>query len=414
MTHLPLNHHKPLIMHIDLDSCFASIEQQANPFLRNKPVVVAAYTTPNGCILSPSKEAKKYGIKTGMRLKDAQNLCSRLLVLPTDPPKYRQVHAQFKKIFSDYSPTVIPKSIDEAIIDFAVSPFKEYNLQLIAQEIKTRIRREIGDWISCSIGIATNRFWAKMGASLHKPDGLEMITPERILPILKTLQLIDLYGINTRYQARLNIQGIMTPVDFFNAKESVLRHQVFKGILGYYWNLRLRGWEIDDYEYQQKSIGHQYALGEKTADRIKLLRLLMKLCEKTGRRLRRSGQTARGLHLGCLYEDHTYWHHGHKFPTETYTTEEIFGKAKWIFDQQPQKKVVIKMAITSYDFSPFHTGQTSLFDGDIEKKRNVAQALDKINDRYGEFVIVPALMMDMDTTIKDAIAFGRIRELDIF
>src|SRR5579859_770445 len=113
-----INRSKPLIMHIDLNSCFATIEQQANPLLRGKPIVVAAYSTPNAFILAPSVEAKRLGIKMGMRIQDAWAYCRDIIVRMPDPAKYRDVHLRFKKIFQDYTPDVTPKSIDEAVLDF--------------------------------------------------------------------------------------------------------------------------------------------------------------------------------------------------------------------------------------------------------------------------------------------------------
>src|SRR3989338_3742812 len=106
------------LMHIDLNSCFASIEQQSNPKLRGLPTVVAAYPTDGGCILSASVEAKKLGIKTGMRVKDARNIYRTVKVLTPDPPKYRYIHQQMMKVFETYTPNVEPKSIDEAEIIF--------------------------------------------------------------------------------------------------------------------------------------------------------------------------------------------------------------------------------------------------------------------------------------------------------
>ncbi|MDQ6659792.1 MAG: DNA polymerase IV, partial [Chloroflexota bacterium] len=173
---LPLNKNQPLVMHIDLNSCFATVEQQANPLLRGRPVAIAAYTTPNGCVVSPSIEAKKQGVRVGMTVREARLLCPDIEVRPPDPPKYESVHRQFAKIFKDYSPDVTPKSIDEAVLNFSESHvlFKK-PLTEIAREMKQRMRLEIGEWISCSIGIAPNRFLAKLAASLHKPDGLDVI-----------------------------------------------------------------------------------------------------------------------------------------------------------------------------------------------------------------------------------------------
>ncbi len=409
---LPLNRNKPTIMHIDLDSCFATIEQQANPLLRGKPLVVAAYSTPNGCVLSPSIEAKRYGIKTGMPVRDARLLCGNIIVRTPDPPKYRDVHTKFKKIFNDYSPNVSPRSIDEAIIDFANTPALIRGLESIGQEIKRRMRREIGEWISCSIGISTNRFLAKMGAGLNKPDGLTLITADNLLAIYDRIGLTDLYGINTRNQARLNVHGIFTPRQFLDATEEILRQRVFKGIVGYYWYLRLRGWEIDAVEWGRKSYGQEYSLGKQTGDPEELSRILLKLCEKMGRRLRKAGYAAQGIHVACVYTDFTHWHQGRKLSQSMYTTAELFKKAQWVLNQQPEWKKVRKLAVSCYDLVASASSQMDLFDAAADKRRLAADAMDKINDKYGEFVITPALMLDMGDTVLDRIAFGNVKELE--
>lgn len=387
------------------------IEQQANPLLRNKPVVVAAYDTPNGCILSPSIEAKKYGIKVGTTVRESRLLCKNIIVKVPDPPKYRDVHLKFRRIFNDYSPHVSPRSIDEAILDFTGIPINQ-SLVEIATEIKERMKKEIGEWITCSVGIATNRFLAKMGASLHKPNGLDVITHENVLSIYNKLTLVDLYGINTRYEARLNTYGIFTPLQFFHATEHFLKKTVFKSVVGYYWYLRLRGWEIDAVDWGRKSYGQQYAIRKPTADRQELSRLLMKLCEKMGRRLRRSGNAAQGIHVACVYQDYTHWNKGHKIQQSLFTTLELYRKAQYILNQQPENKVITRLAVSCYDLIPSQSAQASLFDATPEKEKKVSDAMDTINDKYGEFVITPALMMDMDREIKDAIAFGGVRELN--
>ena len=110
------------IMHIDLNSCFATIEQQANPFLRGKPVAVAAFTSPGGCILASSVEAKRLGIKTGMRVRDGKELYPDLIIRTADTILIRDVHQKFKKICLNYSPDVVPKSIDEVVINFCGTP----------------------------------------------------------------------------------------------------------------------------------------------------------------------------------------------------------------------------------------------------------------------------------------------------
>lgn len=407
-----INKDHPLIMHIDLNSCFATIEQQANPLLRGKPVVVAAYSTPNAFILAPSIEAKQIGIKMGMRVRDAQEIYPRVVVRTPDPPKYRDVHVKFNKIFSSYSPDVVPKSIDEAVIDFHPVANLKPNLVAIAREIKARMKSEIGEWIRCSIGIGTNMFLAKLGATLHKPDGLTYIDHTNLLETYKSATLLDFCGINVRYQARLNLHRIYTPLDFFYASGQVLEKQVFRSIIGRRWFEKLRGFEADQKHFSTKSIGHQYALKIPTDNEEELSRLTMKLCEKMGRRLRRKGFTARGIHMWFSYRDRTFWHRGRLMEKELYTTIDLYRHAIHIFTSQPARKPITHMGVSCYGLHEYNKFQLSLFEEEFSRTRRVADAADKLNDVYGEFTVVPGLMMEMDDVILDRIAFGGVRDMD--
>jgi len=409
---IQINCNKPLIMHIDLNSCFATIEQQANPLLRGKPLVVAAYETPNACIVAPSIEAKRLGIKTGMRIREAKLLCNEIIVRTPDPPKYRDVHEKFKKIFKDYSPDVFPRSIDEAVIDFTPVENLKPDLVKIAKEIKLRMRLEIGEWISCSIGISTNMFLAKLAASLKKPDGLIVIDHRTLLDVYKNVSLLDLNGINVRYQARLMMNGIYTPLDFLTAPIEKLEKQVFRSIVGRYWYEKLRGYEADKKDFPTRHIGNQYALQRPTNDIKDVARLIMKLCEKTGRRLRRKGFVAHGIEVWCGYADFTGWHRARKAIDEMYTTAELYRRALIVYNQRPEDKKVARIGVVSYDFKPHNKLQLGIFDDDISKERKVADSMDQINDKYGEFTVVPGIMMDMDDVILDRIAFGGVKELE--
>jgi DNA polymerase-4 len=412
---LQINSSPPRIMHIDLNSCFATVAQQAISGLRGKPLVIAAYATPNGCVIAPSIEAKKLGIRVGMRVKEAQTICPNIVVREPDPVLVRDVHMKFKKIANDYSPDVFPKSIDEVVIDF--TPIT-HNLQpttnpliSIGYEIKQRLRTEIGEWISCNVGIGANRFLAKVASSLHKPDGLDIIDRTNLVSIYKTLSLIDLPGINTRFEARLTAEGIFTPVDFLNTSLMKLKKEVFQSITGYYWYQRLRGWEVDNIEWGRKSFGQDYALGKKTADRRELSKLLMKLTEKMGRRLRKNGYTASGVHLGILYTDRSFWHLQHETRNTLSTTGNLYRELMWIFNRQPKIKPVAKLSVSCFHLQKKQFSQNTLFDMEARAEKT-AQAADAINDRYGEFCITPALMMGMNKLVVDRIAFGGVKELE--
>lgn len=397
-------------MHIDLNSCFATAEQCVNPHLRGKPLVICAYASPNGCVVAPSIEAKRLGIKTGMTLRDARLLCPKVIVRTPTPSLYRDIHQKFKRIFHDYSPHVTPKSIDEAVIDFTqTASYFNRDLAEIGKEIKDRLRTEVNEWMSCNVGIGTNRFLAKTAAGLHKPDGLDVITHKNLEEIYSQLKLTDLCGINTRFEARLNAYGIFTPLQFFTAPLQKLQKQVFRSILGYYWYLRLRGHEIDNVDFGRKSFGNSYALREQTADQSKLAPLLMKLCEKTGRRLRRHQYSAQGVAVWALYTDGTTWHQSRRQEIPVYTTHEIYVKALRLLNKTGYEKKVRNLAISVYDLIDDKSEQLEIFNVPTHA---VSDSADEMDDRYGEFTVIPALMLGMKDTIIDRVAFGSVSELE--
>lgn len=409
MYQIEYNKELPTIMHIDMNSCFATAEQQANPFLRGRPVGVAAYTGENGCVISPSYEAKKFGVKVGFRVKDAKMLCPEIEIIPPDPPKYRDVHQRFSRIFKQYAPIVIPKSIDEAVLDFKGTEVLNKGIPgliEVGKEIKYRIRKEIGEWVTCNIGISTNMFLAKTAASLHKPDGLDVITHENLREVFSTLELTDLCGIADRNAIRLKLAGIKIPLEFLDADYWKLRNEVFQSIVGHYWFAKLRGWEADKYEHRRKTFGQSFALHEWTGDIEVLKPLMMKLCEKMGRRVRRNKYYAQGIHVGCLYSNGKYWHIGRKSSMKLYTTQEFYERAVWHLSSVKHQPVTHLM-VNCYNLMELDNNfQEELYDKNRLKCWELSRALDLINDRYGEYVAYPARMMGLADSIIDRIPFG--------
>lgn len=407
-----INRNPSTIMHIDLNSCFATVEQQANLLLRGKPLAVAAYTTPNGCILAPSIEAKALGIKCGMRVKEGRQLCPDLIVLPPDPWKYRFINRKLVKLFHTYTPNVEVKSIDEMNLDFGHTLALNRGLHVIGREIKAAIRREVGDWMTVSIGIAPNRFLAKLAASLHKPDGLDEINSTNMRAVLAAMDLTDLFGIKHRNKARLFRAGVYAPLDMLDASPQTLV-AAFESIAGYYWHLRLRGWKIDDVDFGRKSIGHSHALKNRRAGAAEVARLLCKLTEKVGTRMRRLGYAARGVHIACLYTDMTHWHRRAVNQTPFFASKDLYRRVVQLYVRAPQGKPLHSLAVSCYSLVKEPLRQLSFLE-DEQKKRNLTRALDAINERWGNFVITPARMMGMEDTILDRIAFGGAKDLEEF
>ncbi len=408
-----INYNNPQIMHIDLNSCFAIIEQQANELLRNKPVAIAAYDTPRGAVIASSYEAKALGIKLGVNVREARMLCRDVIVMMPDPEKYFDAHKRFKAVLLRYTDSVTPKSVDEFVVNFSGSPAVRRGSSLveIGQYIKQDIREAIGEYVTVNVGIGPNRFLAKLAAGLNKPDGLDVINGNNLRKVYASLKLTDLPGINVRYEARLNAAGIYTPLQFLDAPMVLLKKRVFRSIVGFYWYLRLRGHEVDSVNFGRKSIGHQYALGNKTTDYEQLSRLLMKLCEKTGRRLRSNGYTATGIHLWLNFENRMYWAKGQRCKSKLYSTQDIYLTARRLMSQATIPARVTNIGVTVYGLQSALPFQIGLFDDSRLDTRSLARAADLVNNRYGEFTVVPAIMANMQDTILKRVAFGSVKDI---
>lgn len=397
-------------MHIDLNSCFASVEQQANPLLRDKPVAVVHTNAPYGCILAPSVEAKLWGVKTGMSLQEGRQLCPFLIARQADPPKYREVHRQIGELLNQYSPCVISKSIDEFVITIPSRRGDLYGRPcdpvIISQSIKSRIKSEIGDYLRVSIGVSTNQNLAKLASGLHKPNGFDIIDSSNFLSIYRAIKLQDFCGINIRNEARLHKVGIFTPLQFYQANLSTLT-QAFQSVLGRYWYNRLRGYEVDlpagrQAIFTQKSFGQSYVLPHPMGfDQWRPI--LAKLVAKAGRRLRTSGYHATATHLYLRFANHTSWHTGHQLHSPIFRDCDLMSSALAL--NHPLTHQVKKIAVTFFGLSR-DPGQLALL-RDNSRDAALTSALDSLNNKWGEYSITSAAMLGTDHHVRDAIAFGK-------
>jgi DNA polymerase-4 len=406
------NSARPLIMHIDLNSCFATVEQQSRPMLRNRPVAVVNRRTPNTSIVTASYEAKAKGIGVGMKVKDALKLAPDLAVLESDPPKYRYVYHKMMDIMKSYSAHITMKSIDEGIIDFSqtTEAIRNRDLTEIGEEIKMRLRNEVGNYMRCNVGIATNRFLAKTAASLHKPDGLDSITHENIRTVLATLKLTDLTGIASRNQKRLNAVGIYTPLEFLDTDAATLKKVVFKSVVGEWWHRRLRGWEVDDVSYDLKTVGRQYVLESKTLPREMVIRRLHHLCESVGGRLRSQGKQARGVYVYAKTRDWKYWHARRTSALPFFSNEAIYTQARLLFAGAPSEYLK-EIGISCYALENGGRDQLSLFGDEIAREQQITEAIDTINKRFGDRTIHSADTVGTGRFVKQKIPFGSTRFL---
>ena len=421
--HLPINRDTPQVMHIDLNSCFATVEQQARPLLRGKPVAVTNRFTKNACVVAASYEAKAFGVKVGMTFSDAKVLVPNLIMLETDPPKYHYVYQILVNIMQSYSPNVIMKSIDEGIINFegTTSAVNKRPLADIGYEIKKRLKNEVGCWMRCNIGIAPNRFLAKTAASLHKPDGLDIVDHKNLRKTLSDLKLTDLTGIAERNEARLNTRGIYTPLQFLDAPADLLKRHVFKSVCGEDWYKRLRGWEVDDYESSVKTVGRQFVLDDMQPSEETLRSRLAYLCETTAMKLRYKGLCARGIYIYLLYAGGDSWYERRMFKSTFFSNAEVYRRATLLFNRRPvpdgsgrrpHGDWVRMIAVSCYALEPSNMSQVSLLD-EVNREVWLTQAVDEINSQFGEFTVTYASSLNAKDVVRQKIPFGSTRYFEL-
>jgi len=405
------NKERPLIMHIDLNSCFATVEQQARPMLRGRPVAIVNRRTEHTAIVTASYEAKAKGVKVGMKLKEARTLCPDIVALESDPSKYRYVYHKLLDIMRDYSAHVTMKSIDEGVIDFhnTSADIAGRDLVDIAHEIKRRLKEEIGVWMRCNIGISTNRFLAKTAAGLNKPDGLDILTSENIEQTLKGLKLTDLTGIAYRNEKRLNSVGIYTPLDFLAADTVTLQKVVFKSVVGDWWYKRLRGWEVDDVETQLGRVGRQYVLERFDLTHEEVLQRLHHLTESVGSRMRTQGKAARGVYVYAKTTSREYWHASAMSPLPFFSDQAIFAQARQLFMRAPSE--LKEIGVHCYELMPYEQSQVSLFEDQLVIERHVTETIDEINKRFGDRTIHSADTLGTGIYVSQKIPFGSTRYL---
>lgn len=397
-----------IILHLDMNSYFASVEQQANPFFRNKPVGVCAYLSENGCIIASSVEAKKVGIKTGCRVKDAKKLYPSVILIENDPNKYRTVTKKLFNIMTLYSSDFEPYSIDEAFLDLSghVKSFDE--ACEIAQAIRQKIKLEVGEWLKCSIGISFTKFLAKFASDVAQVDQTMIIrSVDELDNIYSQHKLTDIWGINVHLEKRLNSINIKTILDLKNHPVQNLIQAL--GKYGYWLHCHVNGIEIDhlrnENELLSKSIGHSYCIPKQTTDKGYLSSILLKLVEKAGRRLRECQQVAYGIYIHWSYVSGSGFSKQFKLKKPVYSTDDIFNRVYQILQQTDLIDKVRMLAVGVFNLSE-PSNQLDLFEN--QNADGLTEALDDINSRYGSQIIYRGRMWDTDDLAKDRIGFRKV------
>ncbi len=433
-----------VILHADLNSFFATAEQQANPALRGRPVGVVK-ARGRSCIIAASVEAKKYGVGTGSRAYDAKKLCPDIILIPADFSKYEYISRKFIEICSFYSPLCEVFSLDECFIDvtetekFWPRPPRNANMEHLAWfelgqklrgnagggnafnivfEIKRRLREEIGDYMTCSVGVSHNRFLAKLASGQIKPDGLFWITEDNMLEVLERSKLMDVCGLGWGLYNHLINLGIS---DF-----SKLRAQPFSYLykqFGPHWSGHLynisRG--IDNSSVvpiekipEAKSVGRTYTTHRVLDSRAEIYKVVRNLCEEAAEKAREMDLGGRHVAL-FLRTSPRYWSgeqngdkakswYGHRTLSRYINSgRELFSVCQMIAENW-QVENIIFCGVTLGMLAKACWQPLPIFKEDRKYARLVS-SVDVINRRFGHYTVFPGQLLGMPIVMPEVTGF---------
>jgi DNA polymerase-4 len=374
-----------VILHIDMDAFFISVEQRDDPSLRGKPAAVCGSLS-RSVVTSATYEARPYGIRAGMSTQEAKRRCPQVILVKGNHSKYTETAARIFSLLKDYTPRVEVASIDEAYLDITQSLLLFKSPFHIAQSIKDRILQR--EQLTCSIGIAPNKLLAKLGSRLKKPDGLTVIQKDEVERILEDLPVSSLYGIGPRLEEELRSIGIVTcgqlgrfPASFLNKRFGAIGERLHEMGLG-----RDDSPVVPfDEEEDAKSISHSVTLEEDTSDPSLLRKVLLQLSEKASRRMRREGFYGKRITLTVRYSDFYTFSKQKTLSQLVNSGNEIFLQALEIFESISHPKPIRLLGV-GVSLLKKEWCQLDLFEK-REKKDNLLKAMDRVNERFGDWTL---------------------------
>lgn len=387
----------PHILFMDMNSFFASVEQQENPELRGKPIIVAPMIANTTCALAASYEAKAFGIKTGTMVADAKRMCPGLVVVEAHPYKYVAYHDEIVEILNHYFVTIQVLSVDEMACVLSSRQVRKGNFAELAQQIKNHIATKLGSSMRCSIGIGPNVFLAKLAADFQKPNGYTEFL-DNYQEKLFELELIDLPGIGRNMSKRCTRFQIYTVEDLWNSPIERL-HNLWGGIVGDRWYYMLRGSIESDYGHggdePNKSVSHSHVLAPELRNPKGAKDIMLLLASKALKRLRKYGQAARVALLSVTYRHKRDYMQRSKWYADLSMHTHANDDMCWLPALEEVCKgltdregfVPAKCSICFIDLTQETERQIALFD-DRDKYSKLFKLIDSINERYGYSVDV--------------------------
>ncbi|HEY9145064.1 MAG TPA: DNA polymerase [Thiobacillus sp.] len=372
-------------LYVDLNSFFASVEQQLRPELRGRPVGVLPVMADTTCCIAASIDAKRFGIKTGTAVWQARKLCNDIVFVQARPSTYVEIHHRIVTAVESCTPVSDVLSIDEMACDLMGSDREEAKAIKLGKQIKQAIYDQVGEVLHSSVGIAPNRFLAKTASNMQKPNGLVVIRQDELPGRLYGLRLGSLTGIGRAMEQRLDQLGIRTVEQLCTASKDTLRH-AWGGIEGERFYAKLRGEVMASAPTQRSSIGHSHVLAPELRDPHNALAVLKRLLHKAAMRLRHYGYCAGtlSLHLHYLKTDagHPRWVDQARFSPHADTLKFNPVLAELWQRRPPDPGPILKVGVTLSDLVEHSQVTRDLFDPD-DQHEPLNSVLDRINQRYG-------------------------------
>lgn len=376
---------------IDMNSYFAVLEQQANPFLRGKPIGIAKEAG-RSCVIAASPEAKKLGIKTGFNVYDARQICPGFITVPADFDKYMHNTRLLKKIFEELSPNTDIFSLDEAFLDLTHCKNLYPNIETFFDLARKRVKAELGSWVTFSLGIGGNRLQAKLASEFAGKDHFFEITPDNLDSCLMDAKVEDICGIGFRLTAKLHLLNIHHPYQL-NFFDDAFLHDHF----GIFWGPELRRIGqgknshlldlVDSPPRHMKSVGRSKTLFKATNDREHLRQLFFNLAEDMCFKARRMNLA--GQFVGLYLRDTDGGGHGDLFRLKCYVrhTTEVFGLLNRLFDRiDLGHRKIIKVGVYLGNLRPMaEISQCWL--PEWQQREKVFAAVDEVNQKYGLYTV---------------------------
>ncbi len=410
-------------LYIDFNSYFASVEQQLRPELRGRPVAVVPVKTDSTCAIAASYEAKAFGVKTGTPIYEARRMCPGLVCVVADHQRYVDFHHRILEEVDRHIPVTAVCSIDEVACHLMNNETTPPQATAIAHAIKKGLAKRVGEYIRCSIGIAPNRYLAKIATDLKKPDGLTLFDhqdfPYKLLP----LKLSDLPGIGRNMELRLTLAGIHTISDLLALSPARMR-AVWKSVWGERLWYLLRGWDLPEEPTERKSVSHSHVLAPELRSPSLAFQIAHRLTIKAASRLRRMGYYAQTITLGVRLESgEKLWIDTACQPAYDSFTLLHLLQAQWakIIEAMPPRSRIKKLGVTLQRLTPAdasHGLQHDLFhQKEIyrEKCERVSHAMDRLNHKYGRDAILLGLTgAEGKNFTGTKVAFNRIPDREEF